>query len=864
MALTTQATTFTRDIIGRYVCNTFSEAMLSGPFDVVIIGGGTFGLALAQDLFARSSTSTGSFKPGNFRILVLEAGPFSLLEHVQDIPNLQLASPGPATDTPPIPLPTQARPLPSTLQLLAQQGLDRQPLFESWGLPWESNVVFGGLAYTLGGRSLYFGGWSPQYLDTEMHTTPVGAITADNLWPEPVAQDLKVRFFGEAAEQTGTTTSNDYINGDLHDFFRKRLFDNYNAIPNAVPLAELPDYVKYAGAKLQDQLNNPPYPNFAQSIRLDAPLAVQIETRPGFFPFNKFSSVPLAITAARDAEAQSGGADANKRLMIVPNCHVKRFVTRSYVLATGATVEEITGLDTSDGPVNLSQTGRRPVVVLAMGAIESARVAMASAGGVQNGHLFGTNLLVHLRKNVAFRVPALPSGLALKDQELTVLLVRCRTVVNGAPAHFHLQITASALPPSHSAGGAEALLFQSVPDLDHVRTFANMPPGVIDVVIRGVGEMFPNPANQVTLTAGTDEFGVPRASVNLTRAGTETLMSAMDQAIDNVAQNVFGVTTNAAGVTPDGLGTTFHESGTLRMGDDPARSVVNADGQFHYVTNLYAGDGSVLPTCGSANPVMNGIAIRRRLAKRLMPEGETDLPTPGSPGGPGVFTPPMPASAPPSGSVIQLFDGSTLANWRMCGRGTFHAIDGALQSVPSFDLGLLWCTIPMPQNYRLELDFLGRLFNTNSGVFVRFPNPELGGLANNAWSAVGSGFEIQIDNSGAAPAGQPQGLAKHRTGVVYAVNYPGDPSPDPSLPAATPGDFANPQDAAVLGWNHYRIEVQGNVIRVNLNGTDTAKYTNAQPARGQFSPTQPTFVGLQSYSNYSFTTAFRNLQITVL
>jgi hypothetical protein len=91
MALTTQATTFTRDIMGRYVCNTFAEAMQSGPFDVVIIGGGTFGPALAQDLFARSSA--GPFKPGNFRILVLEAGPFSLLEHVQDIPNLQLASP---------------------------------------------------------------------------------------------------------------------------------------------------------------------------------------------------------------------------------------------------------------------------------------------------------------------------------------------------------------------------------------------------------------------------------------------------------------------------------------------------------------------------------------------------------------------------------------------------------------------------------------------------------------------------------------------------------------------------------------------------------------------------------------------------
>jgi hypothetical protein len=65
-----------------------------------------------------------------------------------------------------------------------------------------------------------------------------------------------------------------------------------------------------------------------------------------------------------------------------------------------------------------------------------------------------------------------------------------------------------------------------------------------------------------------------------------------------------------------------------------------------------------------------------------------------------------------------------LANWRMAGRGTFHVIDGALQSVPSFDLGLLWCTIPMPTNYVLELEFFMRTRQTNSGVFVRFRNPD--------------------------------------------------------------------------------------------------------------------------------------------
>ena len=103
------------------------------------------------------------------------------------------------------------------------------------------------------------------------------------------------------------------------------------------------------------------------------------------------------------------------------------------------------------------------------------------------------------------------------------------------------------------------------------------------------------------------------------------------------------------------------------------------------------------------------------------------------------------------------------------------------------------------------------------------------------WSAVfipgipsaPNGFEIQIDNTGA-----PDGAGKHRTGAVYAVNYPGDPNPDPALPAAQPGDFVNPQNARVLAWNQYRIELRGDVISVNLNGVDTARYTNTDPNRG--------------------------------
>src|SRR5207249_259037 len=159
----------------------------------------------------------------------------------------------------------------------------------------------------------------------------------------------------------------DYIAGDTHTFFRKKLFNLYTTIPNVVPLNELPDYVTETledqGQHIQDVKNGktpPDYPGFLDSLRVDAPLAVQILSRPGFFPFNKFSSVPLGSAAARrafgDATDKIGNTD--KRVMIVPECHVKGLRTRSYTVATGATVQEIDGIfvrskDTGDDFLDL-------------------------------------------------------------------------------------------------------------------------------------------------------------------------------------------------------------------------------------------------------------------------------------------------------------------------------------------------------------------------------------------------------------------------------------------------------------------------------------------------------------------------------
>src|SRR5262245_1406711 len=94
-----QNTPFTLDTMGRFLCNTLPEAtdsvneVLHGhthPFDVIIVGGGTFGSVLAERLLALDPTNSR-------RILILEGGPFVIPEHFQ---NMTFGDPTPAMRVP--------------------------------------------------------------------------------------------------------------------------------------------------------------------------------------------------------------------------------------------------------------------------------------------------------------------------------------------------------------------------------------------------------------------------------------------------------------------------------------------------------------------------------------------------------------------------------------------------------------------------------------------------------------------------------------------------------------------------------------------------------------------------------------------
>lgn len=747
MALGTETTTFTRDVFGRYVCNTLQEALDSTTgggkaFDVVVLGGGSFGGVFAHRLFQLDS------RLRQHRILVLEGGPFLIPEHVQNLPTIG------------------------------------DVFGEVKRVPWQPapaspNLTFPGLAFCLAGRSLFWGGWSPQLTDSELAG-----------WPAVVVKDLTDAFFAEARRQLGTDTPNEFIFGPLHDKLRDRLFTGIGAVTHRFGINAPQD--------------------------LEAPLAVvSASERAGTFPINKFSAMPLLMDAARKSWVESNGDDRKKRVMIVPNCTVQQL---------GLTGNQVTLVKTNLGDLTVPANG---AVVIALGTIESTRLALRSFPNANK--LIGCNLMAHLRSNFTMRVPRRSLGVPSDRLYASTLFVKGKSP-NG---HFHLQITASAAGPNET--NSEAELFRKVPDIDTLDSF-DLNDEFVIVTLRGIGEMTPDPSvgakNRVDLVvapSGTQAAPTQKAQVTLIPSATDnSLWKDLDAMTDEVGTVLAGgepyevnfngykqVVPGQAGkeardVFPhanrhDNLGTTHHEAGTLWMDADPAKGVTDVWGRVHEVPNVWIAGPPLFPSVGSPNPMLTGVALARRAAERMFEK---------------------PIVIAPSGQV-QLFDGATLNGWTQAGPGNFVVDNGALRTQGG--LGLLWYSLAQFRNFELSVDWKITQVGDNSGIFVRFPDPN-----GDPFNAVREGYEVQIDD-----LGNPDGAPIHKTGAIYDVQ--------PPLVLA-----ANPAGQ----WNTYVIRIVGQTYNATLNGQAViTNFVGNRSRRG--------FIGLQNHLPKDVV-FFRNIVVTPL
>jgi choline dehydrogenase-like flavoprotein len=553
------------DVLSRFVCNTWEEATANGgrPFDAVVIGAGMFGGYCADKIFRFGAAS-------NLRVLVLDAGPFLIPCHYQNLPHIGLN-------------------IPSAISPANDPGVARDLV---WGMPWRSNVEFVGQAYCIGGKSLYWGGWCPRLLPSDLAE-----------WPPTVAEYLTQNYetlekqIGVALERpTNPEKKTEFIQGALFNLLKQR-------VSTAKDRATVPNL---------DDVE-------------DAPLAVQGQSpASGLFSFDKYSSVSVLIEAVRDAASQP---DSRRRLFVVPNAHVKRLKA-----VNGA----VTSIEVFvDGASKSLQIDPNCAVVLALGTIESTRLALVSFPTSPNnpaGELMGRNLMAHWRSNIFARIRrtafdpgnTLPSAL-----ETGALLVR-----GSAPqGKFHIQVTASAAPLSANPEvNSDALLFSMIPDIDLLDAIlANQRADWISIGFRGMSQLIgdkitsaPNPSGRwINLSPfEIDKLGVPRAYVQLTTTGAEdALADAMDTTILGLANELAGNNPNNLQITRrirDGLGTTYHEAGTLWMGTDPRSSVTDTNGRFHHIANAFCADQSLFVTVGSVNPALTGLVLARKVAEAVV------------------------------------------------------------------------------------------------------------------------------------------------------------------------------------------------------------------------------------------------------
>ena len=894
--LASESTSFTLDNMGRFLCNTLPEALDSvgqtvggrtREFDTIVIGGGTFGCVVAEHLFIADTTRSR-------RILVLEAGPFVLPEHVQNMPFM-----GGAPDM---------------------------------RVPWVNHPALNylGLIFAVGGRSLTWGGWSPELLDVELTD-----------WPASARADLRARYFAESSRQIGVKETNDFIYGPLHTALRKQLYDGLKSAGNETgfAFADLLDHpaVRYPDpgeppidAKvLRDWLNLPatdttPLAALRDLFKLEAPLAVQSTTLPGFFPTNKFSAVPGVIRAARLASTEADGigsaADARKRLMIVPDCHVQELITETqpdnWVRVTGVRVwQNGSSVDIMLAP---PRSGWQSAVVVALGTVETTRVTRTTFQQSLAGRAadrMGKNLIAHLRSNLAIRIPraAIAANLpptVIPSLQCSALLVKGKAA-NGRT--FHFQITAAGL--NKLGVDSEAELFKKLPTLEHMDAMLRATDDTVVITIRGIGEMTPrNPDSFIDLSTTETDFGRPKAVVALGNSKADAQQfpgspetntdratwDEMDAISDKIAlifagNEPFEILASANSVIPvaagtaaqrlatlaafknrrDDLGTTHHDAGTLRMGDNVADAVTNDFGRIHDTTNCYIAGPALFPTSGSPNPMLTGVALGRRTADLLNAN---------------VLPGPDPIVSPqPEAGFRSLFDGTaaTFAKWRLAGPGgggMLH-VNGEMVSYGDGGLRLFYYATEAFGDFTLRLQF--KIFDTakhNSGVFVRFPRPTLDlasaelkrraaneaafDAGNPAWKPVIAGFEVQVDDNaigdgtkdfyGIRP--EPNGLFKNRTGAIYKIQA-GDRvwhlnMNEPAVQNYTPGP------ALIPGvWFEYEIVVQGDDYSVFLTNTQTGdrrqttSFHNTDGERGR----APGFIGVQAYSGN--TVAWRHIRI---
>lgn len=320
-----------------------------------------------------------------------------------------------------------------------------------------------------------------------------------------------------------------------------------------------------------------------------------------------------------------------------------------------------------------SQNGRQlivraPIVVICAGALESTRILLEfdeshagalSHGGAPLGRYFGDHLSATCGRFVCrdwrrFSLAVSPSFQHGRMRTPRLEFAAAAQVEWGLPsafAHFTFLTRADSgfglvrrvlrrrqgenvalgLTPSVLAGAVTDITSMAFWRIVHQRLWI---PRQANLRLQVDVEQRPNSASRVLLSDEFDALGRRRLALDW-RIDTQDLRCVHEVArmlaaawqnspLRAIAELQLTLPEHVGAF--DSLYDVYHPTGTLRMGNAPSNSVVDADLRLWGVENCYVTSTAVFPSAGSANPGLTHLALTARLADRIVAQLSTRAP----------------------------------------------------------------------------------------------------------------------------------------------------------------------------------------------------------------------------------------------
>jgi choline dehydrogenase-like flavoprotein len=161
--------------------------------------------------------------------------------------------------------------------------------------------------------------------------------------------------------------------------------------------------------------------------------------------------------------------------------------------------------------------------------------------------------------------------------------------------------------------------------LDAVALSAGAPPFVpgmtLDIMAKHsldfwlTSEDLPDPNNRVTLDR---DGNIVLSYTPNNNEGHQRLIKKLEHLLQHLDMHPHLVPRNLFVGNRIPLAGVAHQNGTIRFGNDPQTSALDANCKAHEIDNLYVVDGSFFPSSGAVNPALTIMANALRVGDRIL------------------------------------------------------------------------------------------------------------------------------------------------------------------------------------------------------------------------------------------------------